>query len=130
MVDILRTGAAWLNSQRAAFLAGGVTYARKAGGSIAIADATVAATSTDQLLEADYQLTATARDFICSASNFYVAAAFVQPRVGDTITEDETGAVWEVAELGYQRCWRYSDEFSNAIRVHTKLITAGTDGGH
>jgi hypothetical protein len=129
-VDILRAGAGWLHEQRAAYMAGELAYARKSGGTFTIDDGTIAATQTDQLLEADYQLTATVRDYIFSAANLETAGEFNQPRVGDTITEAATGSVWEVAELGYDRCWRYSDEFSNAIRVHTKLVSVGSNGGH
>jgi hypothetical protein len=57
------------------------------------------------------------RDFIFTAADFNVASVFTPPVPRDTV-EDADGLLWQVAEIGGEPAWRYSDAHKHSIRVH------------
>jgi hypothetical protein len=115
--DLLKSGAAWLNATRAAKLASNVTYRRGGSGTGFTLAGTVGRTEADQVAEGDLISSAGIRDFIFTTSDFDVSSVFTPPAARDTV-EDEDGILWQVAEIGGEPCWRYSDAHKNAIRVH------------
>ena len=119
---MLRSGMEWLHSQRHASLSESVTYLRRAAGSSFSADATLGREASDQLIEQQLVVNSDMADFIFRRQDFLEGGMFIKPQPGDRITVDASGGVFEVAELGQDRCWRYSDEFEYAIRVHTRRI--------
>lgn len=118
-MNMLRDGAAWLHAKRHEKLVESVSYLRVG----AVTSTTLAATrcrpAGDQMAEDQVMISGQAMDWIFRAEDFEGAAG-VPPVCRDTITATD-GTIWEVAEIGGEGCWRYSDEYQNAIRVHTVL---------
>ena len=121
MSDILKSGAAWLNTIRAAKMATNVTYRRGGVGSGIVMPGTVGRTEADQVIDATMISSAGIRDFIFSTTLFLIDGTFAEPKLGDTITEDD-GAVWRVVEIGGEPAWRYSSAFKDSIRVHVVKV--------
>jgi len=117
MSDLLKSGAAWLNATRAAKLASNVTYRRSGVGAGVTLAATVGRTEADQVTEGDLISSGGIRDFIFTAADFNVASVFTPPVPRDTV-EDADGLLWQVAEIGGEPAWRYSDAHKHSIRVH------------
>lgn len=132
MADVLRNGIQWLADQRASHMASAISYYRRGSGTpqAAPTTATVAAIKAEDLLDGDFVATASLKDWIMAASDFVTAGVFQEPEPGDLIVDTNTGATWEVCELGLERCWRYSDAYSFSVRVHTVLRSVGGSGGH
>lgn len=121
MTDLLKSGAAWLEAQRAAKLATSVTYRRGGIGSGFAVAGTIGRTEADQVIDATSITSAGIRDWIMSYTAFEVSSTFVPPAIGDTI-EEADGALWKVVEIGGEPCWRYSSPHKNSIRIHVVKI--------
>lgn len=60
-------------------------------------------------------------DFIVTASELRFDGIPVVPQLGDRITTDD-GAVYEVLEIPGEGCFRNSDRYGIALRIHSKRI--------
>jgi hypothetical protein len=118
-MNLLRSGAAWLDGKRHAKLTDSVTYQRVGGSSFSV-DATIGRTGSDQLVEGELVAGLKVRDYIIRAVDLRVAGTFVPPRRGDLVT-DADGQVWEVVEIGGEEYWRWSTEYKDSVRVHVRL---------
>lgn len=121
MADLLKSGAAWLNATRAAKLASNVTYRRGGSGSGFTLAGTVGRTEADQVVDGELVSSGGIRDYIFSTSSFVTSSVFNPPEARDTV-EDADGLMWQVAEIGGEPAWRYSDAHKNSIRVHVIKI--------
>lgn len=120
-MSFLRRGIEWLHSVRHQQMAEAVTYTRRSGGSTSLS-ATLARASTEQMVEQELFVNSQFHDFIVRTVDLRIAGVFAAPAPGDRITVAATGGVYEVCELGMDRCWRYSDEFEQAVRVHARRV--------
>lgn len=120
MADLLKNAAQWLHERRHAKLASDVVYQRAAGGSPLTIKATRGREIGDQVVEAELTANSNQTDWIVRKSDLLVVGVFVEPKRLDTVTVDSQ--VWEVAEIAGEPCWRYSDEFENAVRIHTVRV--------
>jgi hypothetical protein len=118
-MNTLRVGASWLDRRRHEKLSEAVTYQRVGGSGFAV-NATIGRTSSEQLTEGDLVAGLKVRDYIIRAIDLRVAGTFVAPRRGDLIT-DADGQAWEVVEIGGEECWRWSTEYKDSVRIHTRL---------
>lgn len=122
MTDFLQSGIEWLESQRTAHLTQSVTYVR--GGSsleiLATIGKTEYVTDSEHVVAESFE----SRDFIVSAADLVIGDADVTPEVGDQVQEiaGSNRFIYEVVPMGPNPCWRYSDDFRKAVRIHTKLV--------
>lgn len=114
-MNLLAHGAAWLHTQRHSHLTDLVVYRVGGNGSGTEKQATRGRTGADQMIQDQLITSGGIDDFIFAAADFDLDATPPAPR--DTVT-DADGFLWEVAEVGGEPCWRYSDQHRNAIRVH------------
>ena len=63
------------------------------------------------------------RDYLIRPSDLVFDGKQTLPVAGDRIIENVY--VYEVMAPGNQPCWRWSDDFCNTLRIHTKLISNG-----
>ena len=117
MANFLASAATWLHGQRHSNMSSSVTYTRFGGAPQTMA-ATIGRTDAERLGESELVTTAGVRDYIFRTIDFLVDGVFVPPDRMDSIAEAD-GATWEVVEVAGEPVWRYSDEYRNAIRVHT-----------
>ena len=123
MVDCFQEAANWLHGQREKFLTSPVTVKR---GAIEISlNATV--TSVEQTFETANGFSETwwSRDFIIGRAKYDFGSGAVDPQQGDQIRFDPgTGVtyVYEAMNRGGEPVFRDSDDFKNAIRIHTKEV--------
>jgi len=120
---MLADAASWLHNQRHDHLSSPVTYYRAAENtqgspSGTTLQATVGRTAADQLAVDQWISSAGVRDYLVRSQDFTTASVLVPPASRDWI-RDADGTEWEVAEIGGEPCWRFSDEYKNALRVHT-----------
>jgi len=125
-VDFLRSSSAWLGGVQAASLSTAMFYRRtlEDGSTIespwqVTAGETRSEVSTTQGMAVRVRL----RDYIGSAAELTDGGISMPPQSGDRIT-DIDGTVYEVNELPAEGCWRWSDQFNQRIRVHTKEVAA------
>jgi len=111
-------------------MSGDVTYQRIGYSGVTTMKATIGRSDSEQAIEGEFVSSASKRDYILRSADLLVATVFEPPRPGDRITETVTGAVYEVCEEGLDRCWRFSDEFGQAVRVRTKMVSVGSTGLH
>ena len=113
MTDLLQSGVTWLDSQRKAHMASAITYTR--GGTTLSITATIAKTEYESGDEQGVRVAAEMQDWIVTALDL---AGLGVPVAGDLIV---SGArTFEVMNLGSENCWRWTDGFSVAVRIHTK----------
>ena len=98
-------------------MANSVVYTRLGEAGVTI-KATIGNTAAEKLAESELVTSAGVRDYLFRTIDFLVAGVFTPPARLDTVTEAD-GATWEVVEVAGEPVWRYSDEYRNAIRVHT-----------
>lgn len=123
MGNLLQKGAAWLCSQRHNGMSSPVTYVRD-GASIQIN-----ATFGRRIYPVSDGHGATVNiesfDFIVRATDLVDNGEKFEPENGDYIlvpNTDEDAFRYDVMPLVNEKCWRYADEFSNDVRIHTKMI--------
>ena len=124
MTDLLEQGATWLAEQRTEFASRPVVY-RRAAESVTLS-ATLGAT-THEFEEVGGVLEQfTSRDFIVRASDLVLDGAAVTPQRNDRIevTLNGTLSVYEVVAPTGMECWKWSDPYKQAYRIHTKEIHA------
>lgn len=126
MSDLLQTGSAWLEEQRHAHMTHSVVYWR--GLHSVTLNATVGRTPFEQSDSEGVLIAAEVRDYIFRAEDLVLNGSHVLPLVGDRIVEtiDGSACTFELMSIGSEPCWRYSDQFQQAFRVHTKRISCFT----
>ena len=115
MSDLLRTGATFLEAQRAAHMASTVTFRR--GDTEAAANATWGRTDYEVEDEFGLIIVAQVTDFLIGATAYPLTG---EPELGDQIAAG--GVTYEVMSLGGQGHWRWSDPHRTTLRIHTKQI--------
>ena len=120
MSDLLEQGATWLGQQRVAFASRSVVY-RRGAANVTLA-ASLGSTNTEfqdasGMIE-QYQ----SRDFIVQAADLVLGGVTVLPQRGDRITDG--AATYEVLAPTGMECWKWSDPYRKAIRIHTKEVAA------
>jgi len=122
MTDLLGDAAAWLSKQRESYLSRAVDYVRGEN-SVTVA-AMIGRTVFDVGREYGITERVESRDYIITAASLVVGGDTILPSPGDTIRETvgSTVHVYEVMAPGSEPCWRYSDNYRIALRVHTKSI--------
>ena len=122
MADLLETASSWLDGQRKKYLAKAVVYCR--GQAEAEVLATVGRTTFAVESSTGVVERFESRDFIITAADLVLSGAAVTPERGDRIRETAGGEtlVYEVVGPGQEPCWRWSDPYRLAVRVHTKQV--------
>ena len=124
MADLLEQSSDWLDGQRKKHLAKAVTYCR--GQAEVEVLATVGRTTFEIESSTGVSERFEARDFVITAADLVLDGVVVMPERGDRIKETAGSQtlVYEVVGPGSEPCWRYSDPYRLAIRVHTKQAGA------
>jgi len=122
MPDFLEQGSAWLADQRVRHLSRPVTYVR--GDDSVELDAAVGRTVFEVDNGTAVLEKVESRDFLVRAADLVLDAQRVLPERGDKVRETQAGTVYvyEVMAPGREPCWRYSDPYRRALRIHTKLV--------
>ena len=122
MADLLGKAAAWLDDQRVRHLSRPVTYAR--GEHSVEVQAAVGRTEFEVDNGTGILEKVESRDFMIRASDLVLDGSAVLPERGDRVREESDGVtyVYEVMAPGREPCWRYSDPYRRALRIHTKLV--------
>jgi len=122
MADLLEQSSAWLDGQRKKFLAKTVTYCR--GQAEVSCPATVGRTTFEVEDSTGGVERFEARDFIITAADLVLDGVVALPERGDRIRETvgEATLVYEVVSPGQEPCWRWSDPYRLALRIHTKQV--------
>jgi hypothetical protein len=122
MADLLEQSSAWLDGQRKKFLAKPVIYCR--GQAEVEVLATVGRTTFEIESSTGVAERFEARDFIITAADLVLGGTVVTPERGDRIREVVGGQTlaYEVVGPGSEPCWRYSDAYRLAVRIHTKQV--------
>ena len=122
MADLLEQSSAWLDGQRKKFLAKTVTYCR--GQAEAVVLATVGRTTFEVEDSTGVAERFESRDFIITAADLVLGGEVVTPERGDRIEETAGNQtlVYEVVGPGQEPCWRWSDPYRLALRIHTKQV--------
>ena len=122
MSDMLMDGVAWLEGQRAAYMARTVTYKR--GASEVEVSATVGRTAFQVATDSGFSIVEESRDFLIAVADLVLGSVEIEPQNGDRIVEVEGGVTYtnEVMGFGGEPGWRYSDPARLAWRVHTKRV--------
>ena len=115
MGNLLEQASAWLNSQRQTHMSSRVVYCRGAD------QQEILVTRGSSRFEVQ---TAEGNILVVESPDFIVSRAAMDPppRAGDRIL---AGAeAFEVAPIGQEPCFRNSDEFGHALRIHTKKVAS------
>ena len=122
MGDLLEQSSAWLDGQRKKYLSKPVTYSR-AKDEVEVL-ATVGKTTFNIDSGSGVVESFESRDFIILAADLVLNGEAVTPERGDRISEVHDGQtfVYEVMGPGQEPCWRWSDPFRRAMRIHTKQV--------
>ncbi len=122
MADLLEQSSAWLDGQRKKFLAKTVTYCR--GQAEAVVLATVGRTTFEVEDSTGVAERLESRDFIITATDLVLNGTTVLPERGDRIEETAGNRtlVYELVGPGQEPCWRWSDPYRLALRIHTKQV--------
>jgi hypothetical protein len=122
MVDLLEQGASWLCDQRMQFASQSIVYGR--GAMAVVLDATLGVTNVEFEEVAGVVEQFTSRDFIVKASDLVLGGAAVEPQRGDRIEITLGGVlcVFEVLVPTGMECWKWSDPYRKAMRIHTKQV--------
>jgi len=122
MPDLLKTGSEWLERKRTEHATRTVTYVRGAE-SVEVA---ASIGRTVFRLDKGYGVTehVEARDYLVLTDDLGLGGAPEFPQAGDRIHEAEGDKdfIYEVMAPGNEPCWRYSDPYKQALRIHTKHV--------
>ena len=122
MVDLLEIASSWLNDQRRLFMSRPVVYSR--GGNSVTVLASVGRPKSQTESETDVFESFEAQDFIIRTADLVLGGVLVTPLPGDQInvTQGSQTFVYEIMAEQGEPCWRWSDPYRNAMRVHTKQV--------
>jgi len=123
VVDLLKKGSAWLEQQRHTHMASPVTYSR--GEHSVELQATVGRSEIEQQDANGTLVVAEPRDYLIRCEGLVLDGATRLPQPGDLITEAVGGneRTFEVMAIGSEPCWRYSDQYHQTFRIHTKAAS-------
>lgn len=137
MANLLKSGAQWLHQTLAASSSETVLYRRMGGfPSGKSMPATIGETGYPVEQTEGVFIQSQWRDFIILKEEFrHTDGRLYLPGVGDTISltrndDDRSGRPWEewppsliyeVRSPGNEPCWRWSDRFETALRIHTQM---------
>jgi len=120
MADLLQQASQWLTDMRASHLSHPVQYCR--GDSCVQVAASVGKTTFE--IEDSYGGLERfeSRDFLIRAADLVQDGQVIEPQAGDVVRETVGSRIliYKVMAPGGEPCWRYSDPFQTAIRIHTK----------
>jgi len=121
MADFLRDAVGWLHDKRETRMVGTVTYARS-GQSVDLS-ATRGRTEIEQSAGDNATVESSVEDFLISADALVLFGERIKPERGDTIKETvgSTTRTYTVMPLADEGEWRWSDPYTDTIRVHTKF---------
>jgi hypothetical protein len=122
MTDLLEKASNWLQERRTQYASRVVTYAR--GAASVDLPATVGKTTFEVDDGFGVLVRSESRDFLVLATDLVLGGQPALPQRGDRIaeTQDGTTYVYEVIAPGNAPCWRYSDSYRQALRIHTKQV--------
>jgi hypothetical protein len=121
--NMFRRASDWLDAQRHECATSPVTYRR--GDRVVELNATIGRTEFQQDDGYGIVVRSESRDYIVRASDLSLDGVPTLPEVGDRIEEIQCGEtyVYEVLPIGAsQQHWRFSDQFRQTIRIHTRQI--------
>ena len=116
MMNMLADGSQWLADTMKASASSLVEYRR--GEESSFVQAVFGRTEAEISDESGITINAFVNDFLILADDLAD-----EPEAGDVIVAD--GRKYEVLDLGNEGVWRWSDNYKNMMRIHTKDI--GTD---
>lgn len=119
MTDMLRNGQQWLAGQRETHLSSPAVYQR--GSDVFDVLVTPAQVEAESLDGDGAVVLSNAFDFIMSANE--LPSSLGHPQRKDVIRH--AGRRFEVTQIAGDDCWRWSDAYRTAYRIHTK--EAGVD---
>lgn len=122
MADLLQSGLAWLDAQRAKHMTQPVVYERE-GVAIEIV-ATPGRTEFEQADEYGGVQRWESRDWLIATADLVLDGVAILPRSGDRIrhTAGDTTVVYEVMAPAGMPAFKYTDPYRNGLRVHTKQV--------
>ena len=125
MTDLLEQASSWLDEQRIQYMSKLVSYHR---GETSI---DVLATIGRTVFEVDDGTgileKIESRDFLIVAAQLAFGSEPTLPQQGDRIKEisGDKVYVYEVLAPGKEPCYRFSDQYRNTLRIHTKQVDSG-----
>lgn len=124
MNDLLRQGQAWLAEQLTGHASRAVVYRR---GELGVElQATIGRSHYQQDDGSGVITRSQVRDFLIDTDDLLLSIIGSLPKGGDRVVEidGEKTFVFEVASLGGEPPWRYSDPFRLKLRIHTRQINS------
>ena len=120
MADLLKQASDWLEAKRTQHIAQTVCYVR--GSQSASMPATIGKTTFEVDDGYGVLVRYESRDFLMLTADLTLDDTLTLPQRGDRIRETQAGQVfvYEVTAPGKEPCWRYSDAYRKALRIHTK----------
>jgi hypothetical protein len=119
MANMLKTGAQWLSDMRTAHMAEQLTYKRS--NTTVTVMGTPGKTDYEVADESGLKVGSQVTDFLIIAADLILGGVVTTPQHGDQIIFGSS--VYEVLNLPGDGCWRYSDPYKIALRIHTKQIS-------
>jgi hypothetical protein len=119
-MNLLSTGAAWLERTRHKYLTSGVWYERK-GKRIGV-QASIGKTIFKTIDDYGHICHTESRDFLIRATDLIFDSKIVFPETGDRIID--SGFIYEVLSPRGEPHWRYADINRQTLRIHTKYLKA------
>jgi hypothetical protein len=121
-MDMLKTGAAWLEATRRSFAASPVSY-RRAASSVTLL-ATMGRSNYESTDSNGFITESSSADFLIQVSDLAIDDIPTTPALGDLIvTTDADGgkSIYEVMPPPGLPAWVFSDDYGITYRIHTKL---------
>lgn len=120
-MSLLESGMSWLEEQRREHMTRTVTYRR---GSLSVELPATAGEHSYPVVDVDgIMMRVSIRDYLISAADLVLGGRTVEPQEGDRV-EETLGSdtiIYEVLSPGGgEDAWRWSDQYRNTLRVHTK----------
>ena len=122
MADLLRKASDWLEEQRTRHAASTVEYVR--GSRSAEIPASIGKTTFEVGDGYGVLVRHESRDFLVLAADLVLDSVTTVPERGDRVRETHGRQVfvYEVTAPGKEPCWRYSDAYRKALRIHTTQV--------
>lgn len=120
MSDILASAEAWLSTQRELWLSKLVTVRRGVDETPSVS-AMHGSTLAENQTADGLSLRSKVSDFVIEVSDYQIDAVAVEPLPGDQIILDD-GRVFELMELGDEKCWRWHNRAGTTYRIHTRYV--------
>ena len=126
MADLLEQASTWLDGQRKTHLSRPVVYER--GEESVEVQATIGRTVFEAADAYGVVERTESRDFLVLAADLVLGGEAVLPERGDRIREaqGQKTYVYEVLAPGKEPPWRWSDDYRQTLRIHTKHVATET----